>query len=152
MADQELRNFNAMEANLQNTSSEQPSITTDPKRIESDPALDTEDDLLQVIQSMFARLDQRLDEFQARVVSNHCNWSARAHNNLANHPMAHLCPLRTPQNKDIANFPPNKAAIEGLDENELNVLLSAYDLSTAGDIVQRKLRFIRHIGIYTKAA
>ncbi|KAG0138602.1 hypothetical protein HOY82DRAFT_595776 [Tuber indicum] len=58
-----------------------------------------------------------------------------------------LRPLRAPFNQPIFNFPSTKAAIDALDEIEINQLLNVYNLPATDDIAGDKLRFSRFIGI-----
>ncbi|KAI9699678.1 MAG: hypothetical protein M1836_002712 [Candelina mexicana] len=86
-------------------------------------------------------------DITARFNANDINATARLYNSTINNAQTPFQPLQDRHNMPVHNFPVNGEALSHLNRLELQTILRAYNLSTDGDIHERRKRLASYIGI-----
>ncbi|KAH0547758.1 hypothetical protein FGG08_000015 [Glutinoglossum americanum] len=100
--------------------------------------------ILQEIQ----RMNQRFDRFEHSLKAERVNNISRLQNSSVTRPNQHLAVLHSyADNTPLPNFPDTPAAISGLSNANLGVLLRQLELSVAGDRLEKEGRLRVAIGL-----
>ncbi|KAH0537298.1 hypothetical protein FGG08_005888 [Glutinoglossum americanum] len=104
--------------------------------------------ILQEIQRMNQRFEQRFDRFELSLKAERVNNISRLQNSSVTRPNQHLAVLHSyADNTPLPNFPDTPAAISGLSNANLGVLLRQLELSVAGDRLEKEGRLRVAIGL-----
>ncbi|KAI5850368.1 hypothetical protein DFP73DRAFT_539119 [Morchella snyderi] len=116
------------------------SIATNLGSMVNVPAFNQGAAILQAINALSLRIDNRFDSIEYNSIARHTNGHV-------NHSTTPLTPLRDSRNQEVAGFPADLAALANLNAGELNQLLQAYSLPVVGNIGSRRNQLKKFIGV-----